>query len=147
VWENDGTDFEWIRNLGQRRGRDISHAAFWPAALSDAEIQAYTATSRLFDIVLGKRDSGMSTVLVSTYAGESVPHPLSGRHEGRGDDDEVYPVDMDPTSVVGDLGAKAPPARGLDTLELGASGNVTFTAEGRTGPQWAWPRRRRRAAA
>jgi hypothetical protein len=42
VWENDGTDFEWIRNLGQRRGRDISHAAFWPAALSH-EIQAYTA--------------------------------------------------------------------------------------------------------
>jgi hypothetical protein len=50
VWENDGTDFEWIRNLGQRRGRDISRGVLASGVIP--EIQAYTPTSRLFDIVL-----------------------------------------------------------------------------------------------
>jgi hypothetical protein len=43
VWENDGTDFEWIRILANGADADISHAAFWSSALSDAEIQAYIA--------------------------------------------------------------------------------------------------------
>jgi hypothetical protein len=51
---------------------------------------------------------------------------------------------MDPTVLSEIWAPKLPPAGW--TLELGASGNVTFTAEDARASVWAWPRRRRAAA-
>jgi hypothetical protein len=73
----------------------------------------------------------MSTVLVSTYAGDQFPIRYLGDATGAAMDvDEVYPVDMGPT-VLSEIWAPKLFARGLDTLELGASGKVTVTADDR----------------
>lgn len=73
----------------------------------------------------------MSTVLVSTYAGDQFPIRYLGDATGAAmDAEEVYPVDMGPT-ILSEIWAPKLFARGLDTLELGASGKVTVTANDR----------------
>lgn len=77
----------------------------------------------------------MSTVLVSTYAGDQFPIRYLGDATGAAmDADQVYPVDMGPT-VLSEIWAPKLFTRGLDTLELGASGKVYVDAEGQRAMQ------------
>lgn len=73
----------------------------------------------------------MSTVLVSNVGGVDFSTRYAADALGASMDAEsVYPVDVGPT-VLGEIWAPKLFAQGLDNLDLGASGKVAFTADGK----------------